>query len=121
VALLTQACVSASTEPVPRLGDLVRDYEREVTPYHPFTASEAGLRQYDRVLANFIGEEYRTGHAALCSRYLSQLRRIDATTLDETERVTRDIFQFNLEICTERLRLPWHLMPVASSAAWTAS
>ncbi len=112
VALLAQACASKSTDPAPRLGDLVRDYDREVTPYHPFTASEAGLRQYDRVLANSIGEEYRTGHAALCSRYLTQLRRVDPATLDETERVTRDIFLFNLETCVERLRLPWHLMPI---------
>ena len=109
---LIAACTARPPAPVPRLGDLVRDYDRDVTPYHPFTASEAGLRQYDRALANFIGEEYRTGLAALCSRYLSELRRIDAAALDEPERVTRDIFEFNLETCEERLRLPWHLLPI---------
>src|SRR5204862_5769737 len=76
------------------------------------TASEAGLRQYDRVLANTIGEEYRTGLAALCSRYHSELRRIEPATLDEHDRLTRNSFQFNLETCVERLRLPWHLLPV---------
>src|SRR5256884_7181029 len=112
IAMVAQACSSTPTAPAPRLGDLVRDHDRDVTPYHPFTASEAGLRQYDRALANFIGEEYRTGLAALCSRYLSELRRIDAAALDERERVTRDIFEFNLETCEERLRLPWHLLPL---------
>ena len=111
-ALVAQACASRSTEPAPRLGDLVRNYDRDVTPYYPFPASEAGLRQYDRVLANFIGEEYRAGMAALCSRYLGQLRRIDAAALDEPRRVTRDIFEFNLAICEERLRQPWHLLPI---------
>jgi uncharacterized protein (DUF885 family) len=112
LVLLAQACASPSPAPAPRLGDLVRDYDREVTPYHPFTASEAGLRQYDRVLANFIGAEYRTGLAALCSRYLARLRRIDPATLDEHARVTRDIFEFNLDTCGQRLRLPWHLLPI---------
>ena len=110
--LVAQACASQRTRPAPRLGDLVRDYDREVAPYYPLTASEAGLRQYDRVLANNIGEEYRTGLAALCSRYLADLRRIDPATLLDVERVTRDIFEFNLEACVERLRLPWHLLPV---------
>ena len=110
--LVAQACAKTSTRPAPRLGALVGAYDREVTPYHPFTASEAGVRQYDRVLANNIGEEYRTGLTALCSRYRTELRRIDAATLDERERVTRDIFEFNLDACLERLRLPWHVLPI---------
>ena len=110
--LVAQACAKTSTRAAPRLGALVSAYDGEVTPYHPFTASEAGVRQYDRVLANYIGEEYRTGLAALCSRYLTELRRIDPATLDERERVTRDIFEFNLDACLERLRLPWHLLPI---------
>src|SRR5207248_7131183 len=40
------------------------------------------------------------------------LRRIDPTILDEQERVTRDIFEFNLDTCVQRLRLPWHLLPI---------
>jgi uncharacterized protein (DUF885 family) len=112
IILVAQACASPPARPAPRLADLVRDHDREVTPYHPFTASEAGLRQYDRVLANYIGEEYRSGLAALCSRYLTELGRVDVASLDEHERVTRDIFEFNLEGCVQRLRLPWHLMPV---------
>jgi uncharacterized protein (DUF885 family) len=112
IVLVAQACASTSTRQAPRLGALISAYDREVTPYFPFTASEAGLRQYDRVLANSIGEEYRTGLAALCSRYRTELRRIDPATLDEQERVTRDIFEFNLDACLERLRLPWHLLPI---------
>jgi len=112
IAVLVASCVTTPSRPVPRLAELVRGYDAESASYFPFSASEAGLRQYDRVLANSIGEEYRAGLAALCARYLSALRDIDAATLEEHERVTRDVFQFNMELCTERLRLPWHLMPV---------
>jgi uncharacterized protein (DUF885 family) len=112
ILVIVQACTSTSSGPPPRLADLVRDYSREITPYQPFTASEMGLRQYDRVLANNIGEEYRTGLAGLCSRYLADVRRVETTTLTEHERVTRDIFEFNLDTCVQRVRQPWHLIPV---------
>ena len=112
IVVIGQACASSPPEPRPQLADLVREYSREITPYQPFTASEMGLRQYDRVLANNIGEEYRTGLAGLCSRYLASVRRVDTGTLTEHERVTRDIFEFNVETCVQRLRQPWHLIPV---------
>ena len=112
VVVIAQACASSPAGPAPQLADLVRDYSREMTPYVPFTASEMGLRQYDRVLANSIGEEYRTGLAGLCARYLAGVRRVEVTTLTEHERVTRDIFEYNLDTCLQRLRQPWHLMPV---------
>src|SRR5262244_2763742 len=102
IVVIVQACASSPPEPRPRLADLVREDSREMTPYQPFTASEMGLRQYDRVLANNIGEEYRTGLAGLCSRYRADLRRVDTGTLTEHERVTRDIFEYNLDTCLQR-------------------
>src|SRR5262245_15402309 len=110
LAVLAHTTASSFTEPAPRLADLVHDYQREATPYSPFLASESGLHQYDRVLANTIGEEYRTGLGDICSRHLAGVRRIDAATLGEQDRVTRDVFEFNLDRCVERLRLPWHLL-----------
>jgi uncharacterized protein (DUF885 family) len=112
LVLAVQAGASSTAQPVPRLAELVRDYEREARPYYPFTASESGLHQYDRVLANSIGADYRKGLAEICSRYLAAVRQIDAATLGEPERLTRDIFEFNLDVCGERLRLPWHLLPI---------
>ncbi len=110
---VSHACVRPLSEPAPpRLADLVRGYDRDVTPYHPFTASERGLRQYDRVLANDIGEEYRGGMNALCVRYRAELRRIDPSALTEQERLTRDILEHQLDTCIESLAFPWHLLPV---------
>jgi len=109
---VSPACVRPPSEPPPRLADLVRGYDRDVTPYHPFTASERGLRQYDRVLANDIGEEYRAGMNALCMRYRADLRRVDPAALTEQERLTRDILEHRLATCVESLALPWHLLPV---------
>src|SRR5438045_4718890 len=91
--LVAQACAKTSTRPAPRLGALVSAYDREVTPYHPFTASEAGRRQYDRVLANYLGEEYRTGPAALGPRYLNHLRLIGPAPLAHRDAGAREVLR----------------------------
>ena len=108
-----------SPEAPPALADLVRDYDREITPYNPFTASDMGLHEYDRVLANDIGAEYRSGMLAICTRYRDALRRIDPTALAESQRVTHGIFAFRLETCVEGYTFPWHLLPVNQvGSAW---
>ena len=105
-------CVPRASAPAPRLAELVRAYDRDVTPYYPFTASELGLRQYDRMLANDIGEDYRSGFQALCTRYLTDLRRVDAAALEGHERLAYDIFEYRLQSCLDGFRFPWHLLPV---------
>jgi uncharacterized protein (DUF885 family) len=109
---VSHACVRPLSEPPPRLADLVRAYDRDITPYYPFTASDIGLRQYDRVLANDIGEDYRSGFQALCTRYLADLRRVDAAALEGQERLAYDIFEHRLRSCLDSFRFPWHLLPV---------
>jgi uncharacterized protein (DUF885 family) len=112
LVLLAHACAGRAPGPVPRVAELTAAYDRDVTPYYPFTASEIGLHQYDRVLANDIGEEYRSGMQALCTRHLAELRRLDAAALDGPERLAYDIFEHRLRSCVESFRFPWHLVPV---------
>ena len=75
IAIASEACARRSPGPTVSLVELVRSYDREVTPYHPLTASDVGLRQYDRVFANDIGADYRSGWieapplAAYCNPY----------------------------------------------------
>jgi uncharacterized protein (DUF885 family) len=95
-----------------RLADVVRDYDRDITPFHPFTASERGLRQYDRVLANDIGAAYRESLYALCVRYRDALRRVDTGTLGGQDRLTHDILQHRLDTCIEGHAQPWYLLPI---------
>jgi uncharacterized protein (DUF885 family) len=111
IAVVT-GCVRRAVEAPASLARLVQAYEREVAPYFPFTASEAGLSHYDRVLANDIGEEYRHGLERLCSRYRQELGRIDRSALSDQDGLTHDIFDSRLATCVERFRFSWHLLPV---------
>jgi uncharacterized protein (DUF885 family) len=112
LASIAAACLRPVTMSPPRLADLVADYDRDVAPYYPFSASERGLHQYDRVLANDIGGTYRRDLRALCARYRAELTRVDAAALDDRDRLSRDIFAHRLDTCVESLGLPWHLLPI---------
>ena len=107
-----QSSARQTSAPPPALGELVRAYDAEITPYNPFAASEAGLHRYDRVLANDIGAEYRRGLLALCTRYRDALGRLDPSPLSEGERVTYDAFLYRVTSCVDGYRFPWHLLPV---------
>ncbi len=106
------ACAGRPSGPPAELAALLRGWDREVTPFYPFLASERGLRQYDRVLANDIGEEYRRDLQALCTRYRDDLRRVEAGALRDAERVSYDTFQFRLGTCVTSFQYPWHVLPV---------
>ena len=111
--VLGSACArQLSAPPPPTLAALIRSYEREVDPYYPFTASELGRQQYDRVLANDISAEYLGGLKEICSRYRESLRRLDAATLTPKERLTYEVFAYRLDRCLESLTYPWQLLPV---------
>jgi uncharacterized protein (DUF885 family) len=114
VALLSisAGCAGKDGHRSPTLAELLQAYDRETGPFFPFTASERGARQYDRLLANDISEEYRTALGALCARYGQAVRRLDAATLNDQERLTFDIFDNRLQTCLEALTFPWHLLPV---------
>jgi uncharacterized protein (DUF885 family) len=107
-----QGGVRQAPPPAPALANLVAGYDRETLPYNPFTASEMGVSQYDRVLANDIGEEYRRGLREICVRYRDALRRLDPAGLREGERVTYDVLAFRTETCVAGFDFPWHLLPV---------
>ena len=112
ILVAVYACAGRTVGERTSLADVVQSYERETAPYFPFTASERGLRQYDRVLANDISEEYRAGLRSICTTHREALRRVDTSTLTEPHRLTYDILAHRLDGCLENLDLPWHLLPV---------
>jgi len=113
VLVLGGACVRpAVSPPTPSLGQLIHGYERETSPYYPLTASERGLHQYDRVLANDIGDDWIRGLKEICTRYRGELRRVDAGALSAKARVTYDVFAYRLDLCVESFAYPWTLVPV---------
>jgi len=111
--LIVAACARPAVTPRPApLGQLIQGYERETSPYYPFTASERGLHQYDRVLANDISDDWIRGLKEICTRYRGELRRVDAGALSAKDHVTYDVFAYRLTRCVESFSYPWQLVPV---------
>jgi uncharacterized protein (DUF885 family) len=94
------------------MAELVNAYERETAPYFPFTATERGQHQYDRVFANDVGVEYQAGLKEICTRYRADLRPLDVATLSPADRLTHDVFAHRLDQCVESFAYPWSLLPV---------
>ncbi len=120
LALITlgAGCAGPAAAPPPSLDGLVKSHDREVAPYYPFTQSELGHQQYDRVLANDVGEDYRHGLEEICTRYRKDLRRLDAAALGPKERLTYDVFAYRLDRCVEGFAFPWQLLPVDQVGSW---
>src|SRR5262245_3198169 len=104
VLLLGAACARpAVSPPTASLGQLIGEYERETTPYYPFTASERGLHQYDRVLANDIGDDYRRGLQEICTPYRGEVRRPDAPPFRAKDPLPRAAFPYRFDGGVESL------------------
>jgi uncharacterized protein (DUF885 family) len=102
----------AAPDPGATLDALFASYDRESAPYFPLTASDLGMREYDALLADSLGERYRTGLGGLCAGHLTKLKGIERASLDRQRRLSYDIFRDRLESCIERLAQPWHLLPI---------
>jgi uncharacterized protein (DUF885 family) len=116
VLVLGAACVRPAphpaTTPTPTLAQIIQSHDRETEPYYPFSASERGLHQYDRVLANDIGRDYLNGLQEICTRYRAELGRLDPAALPPKDRLIYDVFTYRLERCVESFAYPWPLLPV---------
>ena len=102
----------AAPEPAAALDALLASYDRDSAPYFPLAASDLGLREYDGVLADSLGERHRAGLGRLCADYLAKTKDIERASLDRERRLSHDIFRHRLETCVQALAQPWHLLPI---------
>jgi uncharacterized protein (DUF885 family) len=119
IIVAAHACATTGSGPAPRtLSQILGSYHRESAPFFPVTASEAGTRRWDSVIANDISEEYRRGLEELCTRHRAEVDRLDARSLSETDRLTHELFVHRMQQCTQDLKYPWHLVPVSQIGGW---
>jgi len=119
IVVVAHACATTAPGPPPRsLAEILGAYSRESAPFYPITASEAGNRRFDSVLANDIGEEYRRGLGEMCTRYRDEASRLDPRTLSENDRLTHELFLHRMEECIGDLKYPWYLLPVSQIGGW---
>lgn len=104
-----------------RLNQLYLDHVVAFRSLYPLTATTNGFRAYNAQFANWLTEEHREAHRQQCRGDLESLRLADRTRLDESDRLSYDVFEHLLERCLENLEFDYHLLPINQSGSLPAT
>jgi uncharacterized protein (DUF885 family) len=111
VALAAAGCPPARP-PGPELDRLVEAYWDEQLALNPTFATYLGDHRFDDRLEMTPTPEYEAASLALEKRWLAAVRAIDPATLDETRRLTREVFLDNRERAVAQHAFPGRLLPI---------
>lgn len=91
---------------------LFRNYYEKRLQLFPLEATQNGDHRYDNLLPNNITESYRDTLRHFYSATLDSLNLFDRGSLNENNKTSLDILQWDLKMNLEALKFPDHLMPV---------
>ena len=95
-----------------KLNSLFVQFFEEYLKLNPVLATSIGEHRYDDQYPDDISEEYRAQEKTLYSRYLSEISKFDRNRLTEQDRLSFDVFKFQMQIGLERHKYNSHLTPV---------
>jgi len=110
-ALLVAGCPLVRP-PAAGLNRTVEAYFDEMLALNPTYATDIDDHRFDDRLEITPSPLYESQSLALERRYLDDVRAVDPETLDDEERLTREIFIYNREREIERLGFPGRLLPI---------
>jgi len=107
-AALLGGCAAAPQLKSPEsvLDALVEEYFERQLELSPMAATAIGDTRYDDQLDDTTSPGFRERQAALDQAFLERARRIDATALPPTSRITYDIFVSERELALEGRKFP---------------
>ncbi len=95
-----------------RLDQIFEDYFEESLERNPIQATSIGDPRYNDLLPNFLGAEAIAAQRRFNQRWLAQIGTIDREALAGQDRLSYDIFVYDLRISLEGDRFPEHLIPM---------
>ncbi len=97
---------------LPPLDSLLRQYQEERLPLYPLEATTAGDERYNDLLPLTISQAYRTTLRAFYTKYKTQLQAYDPAKLNDNERMSYKILQWECEINLSDLDYHKELLPI---------
>ena len=94
------------------LQSMLNSYYEAYLKLNPTMASSRGDYRYNDQLENSLSQPYRDHMKSLFTRYLDGLKAFNEKQLDERERLSYQIFRFDLERNLEALQFPTYLTPM---------
>lgn len=111
------ACAAPQPSRSPETGaaavqQLFADYWEENLQRHPLTATFVGDPRYNDRLPNTLSADYRAQEHAFEQKWLERIRGIDASALNEQDRLSVEIFRRDREKALDGERFPGYLLPL---------
>lgn len=98
---------------------VVNSYWEERMQLFPFEATANGDSRYNDKMTITIAESFRDSLKRFYSKYQSALIDIDRETLDETKKVSYDVFAYEMQMNLVGLKFPTHYLPINQFWAFT--
>jgi uncharacterized protein (DUF885 family) len=92
---------------------LFKNFHEERLKLFPLLATSIGDNRYNDIFPNDISREYRSTIQDFYSRYKNQLASIDTGTLNENDRLSYDILNYECGINLEGAKFKDYLMPIS--------
>src|SRR6476620_3177545 len=86
-------------------------YWEERMQLFPLEATASGDYRYNDRMTLDITESFRDSLRRFYSGYLARLRQYDTTTLNENDRISYDIFRYEMQMQLDGLQYPDHFIP----------
>lgn len=93
------------------LSDLFKTYTEDVYKLFPTRATQNGDTRYNDQLPVTFTDSYNALLKVHYTGYLNRLKKFDRNTLNQNDKISYDIFRYNMEMALEGLTLKLNRMP----------
>ena len=115
-ALLAITCTQKPKEPAAAttapLKDLLENFYQEWLGFYPLLATQQGVAGFDDQLPIDMSDGYRQRLGEFYTRTQTSLKLYDPTKLDQNERISYDILQWECTVNLEALQFPENYMAI---------
>jgi uncharacterized protein (DUF885 family) len=95
-----------------QLAGLLDGYWQERMQLFPLEATAIGDNRYNDRLTIPIAESFRDSLKRFYTRYLNEVSAVDTAGLDQNDRMSYDVFKYEMQMNIEGLKYPTHYMPI---------
>jgi uncharacterized protein (DUF885 family) len=106
------ACVACEKRTPAQLNELYADYFEESLRRSPMRATQIGDPRFNDQLPDAQSESYRREDARLARQWQKTITAIDASDLAPKDRLSYDIFKYNIDRAVRALDYPGWQMPI---------
>lgn len=119
--LFLQPAISQNKEDNKELSDLFKSFGEETLRLFPMQATQIGDLRYNDQLPVTFTDSYLLKVKAYYTQYLTRLKKFDRNTLNRNDKLSYDVFKYNMEMGLEGLTLKLNRMPFNQMFSMEAS